>query len=87
MSRDVNPFGLRMPAEVKEELEKLAEQNRRSLNAEIVVRLEQSIRQEGRLCITAEELRKLIRDELRAAKNLPDQIDGDPLPPYVVRKL
>ena len=44
MSRDVNPFGLRMPPEVKEELEKLAEQNRRSLNAEIVVRLEESIR-------------------------------------------
>lgn len=67
MSRDVNPFGLRMPAEVKEELEKLAEQNRRSLNAEIVVRLEQSIRQEGRLCITAEELRELIREELAKA--------------------
>ena len=28
MSRDVNPFGLRMPPEVKEELEKLAEQIR-----------------------------------------------------------
>ena len=67
MSRDVNPFGLRMPPEVKEELEKLAEQNRRSLNAEIVVRLEQSIRQEGRLCITAEELRELIREELAKA--------------------
>ena len=87
MNKQIPPFGLRMPPEVKEEIERLAEQNRRSLNAEIVVRLEQSIRQEGRLCITAEELRKLIRDELRAAKNLPDQIDGDPLPPYVVRKL
>ena len=67
MVKDINPFGVRMPAEVKEELEKLAEQNRRSLNAEIVVRLEQSIRQEGRLCITAEELRELIREELAKA--------------------
>ena len=38
MVKDINPFGVRMPPEVKEELEKLAEQNRRSLNAEIVVR-------------------------------------------------
>jgi hypothetical protein len=67
MSRDVNPFGLRMPSEVKEELEKLAEQNRRSLNAEIVVRLEQSIRQEGRLCITVDELRQIIDEALTKA--------------------
>jgi hypothetical protein len=67
MVKDINPFGVRMPPEVKAELEKLAEQNRRSLNAEIVVRLEQSIRQEGRLCITAEELRELIREELAKA--------------------
>ena len=67
MVKDINPFGVRMPPEVKAELDKLAEQNRRSLNAEIVVRLEQSIRQEGRLCITAEELRELIREELAKA--------------------
>lgn len=67
MNKQIPPFGLRMPPEVKEEIERLAEQNRRSLNAEIVVRLEQSIRQEGRLCITAEELRELIREELAKA--------------------
>lgn len=40
MSRDIAPFGLRMPAELKETLEKLAKDNKRSLNAEIVSRLE-----------------------------------------------
>lgn len=64
MSRDVNPFGLRMPPEVKEELEKLAEQNRRSLNAEIVVRLEESIRREKDQCISEETLRRIVQEEL-----------------------
>lgn len=64
MSRDVNPFGLRMPPEVKEELEKLAEQNRRSLNAEIVVRLEESIRWEKDQCISEETLRRIVQEEL-----------------------
>ena len=67
MTKQVAPFGLRMPPEVKEELEKLAEQNRRSLNAEIVVRLEQSIHQEGKTCITAEEIRQIMQDELTKA--------------------
>ncbi len=64
MTKQIVPYGLRMPPEVKEQLEKLAEQNRRSLNAEIVVRLEQSIKQEGGLCITAEELRHIINEAL-----------------------
>lgn len=64
MSRDVNPFGLRMPPEVKEELEKLAEQNRRSLNAEIVVRLEESIRREKDKCISEDTLRRVVGEEL-----------------------
>ncbi|UOG93182.1 MAG: Arc family DNA-binding protein [Candidatus Thiothrix sulfatifontis] len=67
MSRDVNPFGLRMPSDVKEELEKLAEQNRRSLNAEIVVRLEESIKREKESCITGDELRRIVREELTKA--------------------
>ena len=64
MSRDVNPFGLRMPPEVKEELEKLAEQNRRSLNAEIIVRLEESIKRERDKCITEDALRQIVKEEL-----------------------
>ena len=69
LSRDVNPFGLRMPPEVKEELEKLAEQNRRSLNAEIVVRLEESIRREKERCITEENLRRVVGEELDKRRN------------------
>ena len=69
MSRDVNPFGLRMPPEVKEELEKLAEQNRRSLNAEIVVRLEESIRREKERWLTEENLRRSVAEELDKRRN------------------
>lgn len=61
--REINPFGLRMPAELKDVLEKSAEKNRRSLNAEILVRLEQSVTQEGKSCISAEELRKIMKEE------------------------
>ena len=64
MSRDVNPFGVRMPPEIKAELEKLAEQNRRSLNAEIVVRLEESIRREKDQCISGDTLRRIVQEEL-----------------------
>lgn len=42
MSREINPFGLRMPAELKARLEDAAHDNRRSLNAEIVARLQES---------------------------------------------
>lgn len=42
MSRDINPFGLRMPQKLKELLEVAAEVNGRSLNSEIVQRLERS---------------------------------------------
>lgn len=45
MSRDISPFGLRMPPAIKTALEEAARDNRRSLNAEIVARLEQSIAQ------------------------------------------
>ena len=64
MSRDVNPFGVRMPPEIKAELEKLSERNRRSLNAEIVVRLEESIRREKDKCISEDGLRHIEREEL-----------------------
>ena len=64
MVKDINPFGVRMPPEVKAELEKLAEQNRRSLNAEIVVRLEESIRREKDKCISEDGLRRIVSEEL-----------------------
>jgi hypothetical protein len=39
MSRDINPFGLRMPADLRARVEAAAEKAGRSLNAEIVTRL------------------------------------------------
>jgi hypothetical protein len=44
MSRDINPFGLRMPPELRERLEASSKASGRSMNAELVARLEQSFR-------------------------------------------
>lgn len=46
MSREIAPFGVRMPPKLKEQLLELAQENRRSLNAEVVARLERSVRAE-----------------------------------------
>lgn len=43
MSRDISPFGLRMPPELKAQIEADAARNGRSINAEIVVRLESTL--------------------------------------------
>ena len=43
MTRDIKPFGLRMPDEIKEQLEREASLNGRSLNMEIVGRLRKSL--------------------------------------------
>lgn len=43
MSRDINPFGLRMPEGLREKLEAAAKKSARSLNSEIVLRLEESL--------------------------------------------
>lgn len=40
-------YPLRMPEELRQQLDELAEANQRSLNAEIVARLEQSLVSEG----------------------------------------
>jgi hypothetical protein len=47
MSRDIAPFGVRMPHEMKEQLTDAAQRNRRSMNAELVARLEWSLRDES----------------------------------------
>lgn len=47
MSREINPYGLRMPPTLRHALEKAAKESRRSLNAEIVARLEQSLADNG----------------------------------------
>lgn len=41
--REINPFGLRMPAVLREKLQRSARHNRRSLNSEIVERLSRSM--------------------------------------------
>lgn len=64
MNKQIPPFGLRLPPELKEELERLAEQNRRSLNAELIVRLEESVKREGQTCITAEEVRQIVEQAI-----------------------
>lgn len=41
--REINPFGLRLPPELKQALEREAKANHRSLNAEVVSRIKMSI--------------------------------------------
>lgn len=45
--REINPFGLRMPPELRRKIEKSAKVNGRSLNAEIIHRLEFSFGEES----------------------------------------
>lgn len=42
MSRDITPFGLRMPTELKSLIDAAAAENKRSINAEVISRLQQS---------------------------------------------
>ena len=46
MSRDYPQYKLRMSPELKDSINELAEKNKRSMNAEIVARLEESIKLE-----------------------------------------
>lgn len=41
--RDIAPFGLRIPAELKTKIEQAAAKNRRSLNAEMVTLMEKCL--------------------------------------------
>lgn len=43
MSRDLTPFGLRMPTELKSQIDAAAAANGRSINAEIIGRLRASL--------------------------------------------
>jgi len=42
MTRDIKPLGVRMPEELKQWLKDQAEKNMRSLNSELVIRLQES---------------------------------------------
>ncbi|MFP2768029.1 Arc family DNA-binding protein [Oceanisphaera sp. KMM 10153] len=45
-TRQVKPFGLRMQPELKALLQKLAKDNGRSLNSELIQRLKESVKSE-----------------------------------------
>lgn len=58
MSRDIAPFGLRMPSDLKELLDKKAKENKRSLNAEITSILEGVLANNDNLFLSAEEAKQ-----------------------------
>lgn len=77
------PYPLRMPDEMREHLQDAAHANRRSLNAEIVERLEKSINEEFLFGaegggesgeISAEELRRVREIMMEAFDNLTTNI-------------
>ena len=49
MSRDITPFALRMPPEMRTRVEASAKEKRRSLNAELLARLESTFAEEDRV--------------------------------------
>lgn len=53
--RNINPFGLRMQPALRSKVEEAAKQNHRSLNAEIIARLEESFAPEVHRIIRAVE--------------------------------
>ena len=62
--RNINPFGLRLQPELKAQLEQAASENKRSLNAEITARLQESFSDkraaQGRM--TALEIKSLMSE-------------------------
>lgn len=62
MSREINPYGLRMPPELREKLEAAARQSARSLNAEIVRRLEESLEPWPRAGQASDDFQKFLQD-------------------------
>jgi hypothetical protein len=62
MIRDIAPFGLRIPADLKQQIRKSAKQNGRSMNSEMLARLSASFdsRSDLRGASTGELVRELI---------------------------
>ncbi|MDC9623914.1 MULTISPECIES: Arc family DNA-binding protein [Xenorhabdus] len=65
--RDIAPFGVRMTSELKERLQEEAKKNGRSLNAEIVKRLEGSL---GDINQQSLEHRADFADRIRALEEM-----------------
>lgn len=79
MSRDITPFALRMPPELRAKVEQAAKETRRSLNAEIVARLETTFRQGP--TESPEDFGRRVRDagfleEADAARNWADRVSS-----------
>jgi hypothetical protein len=76
MAREINPFGLRMPPELRKRIERSAKSNRRSVNSELVLRLQDSIEKDPMFVPEIREAQKsydLTEDEsalLKAYGNL-----------------
>ncbi|EKN3386116.1 Arc family DNA-binding protein [Yersinia enterocolitica] len=63
--RDIAPYGIRMPAELKEKLQEIAKKNSRSLNSEIVHILEDFVSPPK-----VDDIRLLSDEELRSPEKL-----------------
>lgn len=71
MSRDDLHFRLRIPGDLKVQIEAAADANRRSMTAEIVARLQESFSAES--LPTPEVLRDLIREAVEEALSARDR--------------
>ena len=60
MSREDSQFKLRMPAHLREQVELASQESKRSLNAEIVARLEESFRPQAGAAATVGEVMDLL---------------------------
>lgn len=82
MNREIAPFGVRMPPGLKARIENSAHDNRRSMNAEIVARLEKSFDEavEGPI---ADRLKKIEAD-LDHIKRLIKPDFDDEIPSYLI---
>lgn len=65
--RDIAPYGVRMPAELKEKLQELAKRNGRSLNSEIVMILEEYVNPPK-----VDDVKALTADDLQSPEKIKD---------------
>mgnify|MGYP000907574032 CR=1 FL=1 len=85
MSRDINPFGLRMPLELRTQITDAAAANGRSLNSEIVARLQASFepRQDGNRFQRAFELPEELQVMIETmVDNIIARANGEPRKEY-----
>lgn len=80
MSRSIAPFGVRMPPELKAQIEQSAKDNGRSINAEVVHRLEESIASEETLELdnapASKEQNSLAEEALERIKHIEKILAG-----------